>query len=66
MRWDTGVEKMSSFAWREGQILTNIFQNKSRIFLKQAKITTVAPFGSENSDFLMKLKKNCRGGQIRA
>ena len=32
------------------------YKNKSWNFLKQAKITTVAPLRSENSDFLMKFK----------
>ena len=66
LRWDTGDEKISSFAWggayAHRSSLDKYFskishkQNKSWIFLKQAKITTVAPFRSENSDFLMKLK----------
>ena len=66
LRWDTGDEKISTFAWggayAHRSSLDKYFskishkQNKSWIFLKQAKITTVAPFRSENSDFLMKLK----------
>ena len=66
LRWDTGDEKISTFAWGRAYThkssLDKYFskishkQNKSWIFLKQAKITTVAPFRSENSDFLMKLK----------
>ena len=60
LRWDMGDEKISSYAHKSS--LDKYFskisheQNKSWIFLKQAKITTVAPFRSENSDFQMKLK----------
>ena len=66
LRWYTGDEKISSFAWggayAHRSSLDKYFskishkQNKSWIFLKQAKITTVAPLRSENSDFLMKFK----------
>ena len=61
-----GDEKISIFAWggayAHRSSLDKYFskishkQNKSWIFLKQAKITTVAPFRSANSDFDMKLK----------
>ena len=57
-----GDEKISTFAYAHRSSLNKYFskishkQNKSWIFLKQAKITKVAPFRSENLDYLMKLK----------
>ena len=65
LRWDTGDEKISSFAWGRAYVhrssLDKYFskishKKKSWTFLKQAKITTVAPLRSENSVFHMKCK----------
>ena len=66
LRLDMGDEKISSFAWGGAYMpiahtssLDKFFskishKQKELIFLKQVRITTVAPFRNENSDFLMK------------